>query len=219
MKAWQSIAMGLVVAGGFGGCNTAKESTMAAMAVSTTGNAAGEKIFREGTEWVQMNIPAATSTNNPRVLLIGDSITAQYFGPVRAQLKGTAYCADLATSAAVADPVFLKLLEPLFVGYEYAVVQFNNGLHGFDYTDEEYRAGYERALDFIRQKAPKAKLILVLSTPVKPGSNADARINPRVDARNTLVKELAKKMAAEVTDLHSISQDEPDYYADTYHFK
>lgn len=178
-----------------------------------------DKIFRELTEWFQSNISNATGTDKPRVLLVGDSITAQYYGPVSAQLKGTAYCAYIATSAAIADPVFLKQLEPVFDGYEYAVIHFNNGLHGWDYTEEEYRAGYERTIDFLRKQAPKSKLVLVLSTPLQAGSSVDVRLNPRVAARNEIVRELAKKFSLQVNDLYSISKDQPDFYSDPYHYK
>jgi len=46
------------------------------------------------------------------------------------------------------------------------------------YTEEQYRAGYERALKAIREAQPKAKLILALSTPLKSTSSANS-LNPR----------------------------------------
>ncbi len=187
--------------------------------VKTAPAMAEDKIFREGTEWFQSNTPNAVSVDKPRVLLIGDSITAQYYGAVRTLLQEKAYCSYIATSAAIADPVFLQQMEPMFSGYEYAVIHFNNGLHGWDYTEEEYRAGYERTLDFFRKKAPQSRLIIVLSTPVKPGSNVDNRLNPRVDARNKIVRDIAKNLSLEVNDLHSISKDKPDIYSDNFHYK
>lgn len=180
--------------------------------------ASGEKMIRESTEWVQMDVPAATHTNLPRVLLVGDSIVAQYFGAVNERLKGKAYCAKLATSACVADPLFLKQLEAMFVGYEYAVIQFNNGLHGFGYTEAEYEAGYRKALALIQEKAPKAKLVFALTTPIRSTDDSN-KFNPRVEARNAFVTKLAEACNAGINDLYSISISHPELYADSHHYK
>jgi len=176
------------------------------------------KIHREGTEWCDIWIPKATDQKLPRVLLVGDSITKGYFKSAEKYLGAKVHCARFATSACVSDPAFLVQLEAMFIGYEYAVVHFNNGLHGIAYTEKEYREGYEKALQFIRKKSPQAKLVLVLSTPLQSTSNKD-KLNPRIDARNRIVRELAKKYGATINDLHAISKDHPEYYKDPYHFK
>jgi lysophospholipase L1-like esterase len=98
------------------------------------------------------------------------------------------------------------------------VIHINNGLHGMGYSEEEYREGYEKALQLIRKKAPKAKLILALSTPLQSTSNVN-KLNPRVDERNRIVRELAQKYGATINDLHGISKGRPDYYKDPYHYK
>ena len=177
-----------------------------------------EKISREGTEWCNIWLNSATSTDKARVLLVGDSITNAYFNPVSKLLKKDVYCAKLTTSACVSDPVFINQLSAMFNNYNYSVVHFNNGLHGFGYTEEEYKVGYEKALKYIKEKAPKAKLILALSTPLKSSSSQNS-LNPRVDKRNEIVRELAKKYGATVNDLHSISKGHPEYYSDPYHYK
>jgi hypothetical protein len=178
----------------------------------------GEKMIREPTEWAQMDVPAAVHANLPRVLLVGDSIVAQYFGAVNERMKGKAYCAKLATSACVADPLFLKQLEAMFVGYEYAVVQFNNGLHGFGYSEAEYEAGYRKALALIREKAPKAKLVLALTTPIR-STDDHKKFNSRVVERNAIVTRLAESVNAGINDLYSISDGHPELYSDSHHYK
>ena len=174
------------------------------------------KSFRETTEWFQCSISNATCTGKPRILLTGDSITVRYYPVVSKLLQGAAHCAYFSTSAAIADPVYLKQIAPLFEGYEYRVIHFNNGLHGFDCTEDEYRAGYEKTLEFIRKKAPAAKLILALSTPLQAGSR-DARLNPRVDARNRIVRELAGTFSLEINNLYSLTKNRPELHSDPYH--
>lgn len=176
------------------------------------------KVIREGTEWCDIWIPSATSDALPRVLLVGDSITKGYYNSAARNLKGKAVCARLATSACISDPAFHMQLAAMFNGYNYSVIHFNNGLHGFGYTEEEYRVGYEMVLKSIKKEAPKAKLILALSTPLKSNSNSNS-LNPRVDARNKIVRELAGKYGAEINDLHAISKGHPAYYRDAYHYK
>jgi hypothetical protein len=194
------------------------EGPSATTQAGAAGAGSGEKMIREPTEWVQMDVPAATATNLPRVLLVGDSIVAQYFGAVVERLKGKAYCAKFSTSASVADPLFLKQLDAMFVGYEYAVVQFNNGLHGFGYTEAEYEAGYRKAVALIREKAPKAKLVLALTTPIR-ATDDRLKFNPRVEARNAFVTTLATEVGAGVDDLFAISNGHPELYSDSHHYK
>ncbi|MDA7882468.1 SGNH/GDSL hydrolase family protein [Akkermansiaceae bacterium] len=184
----------------------------------TLSTMAEQKVHREGTEWCDIWIPKATDQNLPRVLLVGDSITKGYYNTVEKSLAGKANCARFATSACVSDPAFFAQLETMFNHYEYEVVHFNNGLHGFGYTEQEYQEAYERALGVIWANAPEVKLILALSTPLLETSKQN-NLNPRINERNRIVRELAKKYGAEVNDLHAISIGRPEYYSDPYHYK
>jgi hypothetical protein len=177
-----------------------------------------QKIERENIEWCDIWIPSASKTDKPHVLLVGDSITRGYYKSVCKNTAGQAYCVQFATSACVADPAFHKQLEALITQYRFKIVHFNNGLHGIGYTEKEYRDGYDAALKLIRQHSPKATLVLALSTPLQSTSNRN-NLNPRIDKRNEIVRELGKKYGAEINDLHSISKDHPEYYNDPYHYK
>jgi len=177
-----------------------------------------QKIEREASEWCNTWVSSAHLNDKPRVLMIGDSITNGYYNLASKALADEAYGAKLTTSACVADPAFLKQLEGLLGQYEFAVIHFNNGLHGFGYTEQEYQAGYERALEYIKKMAPSAKLIVALSTPLKSTSKQN-ELNPRVDERNKIARALAKKYKAKINNLHSISEGHPEYYSDPYHYK
>ena len=124
----------------------------------------------------------------------------------------------LPRQACVADPAFHVQLEALLSQYTFTLVHFNNGLHGVGYTEEEYRAGYDKALKSIQKNSPSTKLVLALSTPLNETSQAN-NLNPRVTERNRIVSELAKTYGAAVNDLHSISKGHPEYYTDAYHYK
>ena len=47
--------------------------------------------------------------------------------------------ARLATSSSLGDPALLDQVKFMLTNYKFAVIHFNNGLHGFDYTDAEYQ--------------------------------------------------------------------------------
>ncbi len=179
-------------------------------------DAGAVRYLRENTEWCDARILDTTKTNLPHVLLVGDSITQGYYPLVEKRLAGKAYCGRLTTSACVADPSFLKQLEAFLVGYKLAVVHINNGLHGWPYSDAEYKAGYEKTLALIKRMQPDAKVIVALTTPLKPGSEKE-HLTPQVDARNKIATELAAKYGAEINDLYAVSKGHPEYYSDPYH--
>jgi len=177
-----------------------------------------QKIAREAKEWCNTWVDSAHLNDKPRVLMVGDSITNGYYNPTNKALAEKAYGAKLTTSACVADPAFIKQLEGMLSQYEFAVIHFNNGLHGFAYSEEEYRVGYEKALQYIKEKAPSTKLVVALTTPLQSTSKKNG-LNPRVDERNEIARALAEKYQAKINDLHSISKDHPEYYSDPYHYK
>jgi len=107
-------------------------------------------------------ISNANTHNQPRALLVGDSITKAYAPEVTRQLQPSATTAYFTTSASVADPAFVPQLQGVLAGYQFAVIDFNNGLHGFGFSDAPLRS-----------------------------DTTQADLNPRVAARNAIVRELA----------------------------
>lgn len=109
----------------------------------------------------------ADRSDLPRLLLVGDSIARSYFGTVEQTFEGRYQCARLCTSTCVCDESFNRELSLLLDEYPFAVLHFNNGLHGGGYDLATYRAGLERTWDFIATHAPGARCIWADSTPVR----------------------------------------------------
>src|SRR5437016_13450804 len=146
---------------------------------------------REAIEWCDIWISHANETNRPRVLLIGDSITRDYYREVEKKLAGKAFVARLATSRFLADPVLLKEIALVLDQMRFDVIHFNNGMHGWQHSELEYQKAFPVFLETIKSHAPKARLIWAATTPIRDskGVTADAKLectNERIDARNAI---------------------------------
>jgi lysophospholipase L1-like esterase len=175
---------------------------------------AGEpRLIREGTEWCDIWIAHADKTDLPRVLLIGDSITRGYYGEVEKRLTGKAYVARLATSRFLADPVFAAEVKLILSEAKFDVIHFNNGMHGWGYTEEEYRQFYPQFIALLRQGAPAAKLICANTTPVRvAGKNTE--LDPKTErarVRNAIANEFAAKENIPMDDLFTLVIGHPEY--------
>ena len=90
---------------------------------------------RESIEWLDLWMPKTNEEGLPRVLLIGNSITRQYYPEVEKQLEEKAFVARLSTSKSLGDPGLLQEIA-LALGYhQFDVVHFNNGMHGWEYSE------------------------------------------------------------------------------------
>ena len=108
--------------------------------------------------------------NLPRVLLVGDSICSAYQSAVRERLKGKMNVSYWISSYCVSSPAYLPLLSIYLDETKYDVIHFNNGLHSLGTPPAAYEKGLTAALELIRAKQPKAKIVWCTSTPLK---NAD----------------------------------------------
>jgi hypothetical protein len=102
----------------------------AALAPPSAYAAPGSKA--EEIEWTWEVRPAHADKKLPNVLLVGDSLSRNYFPEVKRQLNGLANVYLMATSICVGDPrlpheikTFAKMEDIPF-----HVVHFNNGMHG-----------------------------------------------------------------------------------------
>lgn len=176
---------------------------------------------REAVEWCDVWITNAHETQLPRVLLIGDSIARSYYPAVEQALEGKAQCAQLATSKSLCDPAFRKELELLLDDYKFAVIHFNNGLHGWDYSEEDYARCFPEVLAFIREHAKGAKLIWASSTPVRKAkavAELDARTD-RIRERNRIAAAAVEACGIPINDLFAPVIDHPEYFSeDGVHF-
>ena len=173
---------------------------------------------REMIEWTDVWLTNCNKSNKPHVLLVGDSITKGYYRGVVTQLKGKAYTGRLATSLCVADPAYIPTLKAVLLQVKFDVIHFNNGLHGIDYTEEQYAEGYRAAIKAIKSIQPDAKIVITLSTPLKKDSNK-AYLNPRIDKRNQIATKIAEDTGAAIDDLNTPMRNHPEYHSDPYHYK
>lgn len=164
-------------------------------------------------EWDRVWLEHAPDSNKPRVLYVGDSISAATWRVATAEAKEEIYFDGFATSKALDNPYFIEALS-LFArqeGYRSAVL-FNNGLHGWHLTEEEYAEYYERMLGKFKELFGDTPIVLLLTTHI-----VDAERNERVKARNEIVLEIAKKYSLKVVDYYSLTTDESLISADGVH--
>ena len=171
--------------------------------------------IRERIEWADIWVTDADKGDLPRVLLIGDSITRGYFGEVEKHLLGKAYCARLTSSKCVSDPFFPDEVQLLLKQYDFAVVHFNNGLHGRGYTESQYRDGLLRLMETFKEHADGAKLIWATTTPVRNADNLQqiSKRTERVKARNKIAAEIVKGRGISTNDLFGLVEQQPEFFS------
>ena len=186
--------------------------------VSETEGGAVLEPVRERIEWCDIWFTDADKEDRPRVLMIGDSITRGYFGLVEQQLGERAYCSRLTTSRSVCDPVFLMELKLVLSQYRFAVIHFNNGLHGWAYTEDQYKVSFGVFLDLLEREAHGAKLVWASTTPVLDSSGMGDHAG-RVAKRNAIAAELTRPRGIPTNDLHALVAGHAEYFSkDGVHF-
>lgn len=183
--------------------------------------ASAEEPIRERIEWIDIWITDADKDELPRVLLVGDSITRGYFGDVEKHLDGKAYCARLTTSKCVSDPTFNDDLELMLKQYKFSVIHFNNGLHGWGYSEDQYRDGLAKAVGAVKEHAGGAKLIWASSTPMREKADLQqfTEQTKRVKARNAIAAEIMEEAGIPTDDLFSLVEEHPEWHStDGVHF-
>lgn len=178
-------------------------------------------VHRESIEWSDVWVTAANRTDQRRVLLVGDSIARSYYDGVNKLLSGRLACARLANSKCVCMPAFERELKFLLDDFDFAAIHFNNGLHGWDYTEAEYAAGLRSAFKYLRRRSPGGALIWASTTPVRRTDDL-AKFDPRterVKERNRIAADLCRRHGLPTDDLFALVQNRPDCYApDGVHF-
>lgn len=175
---------------------------------------AAPRIVRESIEWLDVWVPGNNTKDVPKVLLIGDSITRGYFGTVESQLKSQVVVCRLTTSKSLGDPALVAELKLVLSQAEFSVIHFNNGMHGWGYTDAEYAKALPEMIAVIRAGAPKAKIILASTTPVR---NAQGELivekTDRVKNRNKSVADVALVEKLPVNDLFGAVINKPELFS------
>jgi hypothetical protein len=174
----------------------------------------------EEIEWTWEVRPPHPDPTLPNVLLLGDSLSRNYFPQVRQNLAGTANVYLMASSTSVGDPRLpLEIRE--FAKMEnvpFRVVHFNNGMHGWGYSEAQYKASFPQFLRTVRSLVTgKSDLIWATITPVQPNAFNGAT-NERIDARNAIARSFVDAAHVAVDDQHALMMQHRDLYEDTVHF-
>lgn len=171
----------------------------------------------EDIEWCDVWMPHMRENGLPRVLLVGDSITRAYYKDVEENLKGKAYVARLTTSAAIGDPALMMQIHTFLSEARFDVVHFNVGMHGWAYTEDDYRKLLPELLKVVRKDAPGARLIWASTTPVRkdrePGPS-----NARIQARNEIAQKYFTARHIPIDDLYTLMTAHPELHTDDVHF-
>lgn len=178
---------------------------------------------REYIEWCDVWISHAAETNLPRVLLIGDSIARDYYPEVEKRLTGKAYVGRLCSSAFVSDPALTQQIVMMLSQYKFDIIQFNNGMHGWQHSEKEYEAAFPKLLAAIQANAPNAKLIWANTTDLKvsphlPPDDQSQATDERIAARNEIALKFVNANGIGVVDLNSLAEGHPEYHSDNVHF-
>ena len=172
-------------------------------------------MVRENIEWLDVWVPGNAVKDQPRVLLIGDSITRGYYKTVEDKLKGKAVVCRLATSKSLGDPGLLDEVKLVLGQATFDVVHFNNGMHGWGYTEDEYAKAIPDLIAAIRKGAPGAKLVWASTTPVRVTGKVD-QLDPKTDrvkARNTAAAEVMVKEKIPTNDLFALVADKLELFS------
>jgi len=195
-------------------------SLIAALAIALAAGAQAHFPIAEKIEWTWTDRPEAPVAGLPNVLLVGDSITRAYFPAVAKQLSGVANVYLFATSASTGDSRLVRQLQDYFdmTGLNFAAIHFNNGMHGWGYTEQQFIAGLPEMIAALRAGAPKAVLVWATCTPALHDSTKDETTNARVDERNRLAAALMTREGIAMDDQHTLMAQHRDLYTDDVHF-
>lgn len=183
--------------------------------IRTQAGTAPSRPILERIEWTDIWVTNADQDNLPRVLFVGDSITRGYFSKAEKELEGVANCARYATSAFISHQDFLDGLKIMLRRYDFAVIHINNGLHGWGYTEAQYRDGFPALIKLLKEYAPNATLIWATTTPVRRHDHVQQlkeESTRRVRERNRIALAAVKPRGFLISDLYTLVIDHPEYY-------
>jgi lysophospholipase L1-like esterase len=182
--------------------------------------AQGRLPITEKIEWTWTDRPEAPVAGLPNVLLVGDSITRGYYAATAKELSGVANVYLFATSASSGDPRLPGQLRDYFamIGLSFAAIHFNNGMHGWGYTEKQYADGLPEMIEALSEGAPRAELVWACTTPVLHDSTNGQSTNARIDERNRLAAERMKSDKIAVDDQHGLMAKHAELHDGDVHF-
>lgn len=166
-------------------------------------------------EWDNIWWEHADDEKADRVLIVGDSISCGYRGFVNEIFDKKVFADGIGTSKNLGNDSLIKLVDYVFYQQKnYRLIQFNNGLHGWNLQDKEYEYYYEKIVNHIQDSFQNLTLVLALTTPVRCSGNIeklDGR-NDTVIKRNETAIKIANKYDLVINDLYGIIKDNKDIY-------
>ena len=174
----------------------------------------------EKIEWTWEVRPDAVNPHLPNVLILGDSISRNYYPEVVKNLSGIANVYLMASSTSVGDPrIEVQIAE--FGSMErvrFSVVHFNNGMYGWTYTEAQYGTDFPKYLRAVRTLVQRKEgLIWASTTPVRSDADTGAT-NPRIEERNRIALSLIQAAGIPVDDQSSLMQQHQDLHEDSVHY-
>jgi len=175
----------------------------------------------EPTEWSHTWIVNTNDSIMPKVLLVGDSHVEAYYSFVAKNLGTNISVSKFTSSRCLGDPFYIDQLELVLKQFQFDVISFNNGLHGKDYSEVQYKRDIPKVYDLFKKYSVK-KVVWVNTTPVR-NSDAldllDSDFNNKVIERNRNVEKFTMKNNIPLVDLYSMGLNDPNLYkGDGVHF-
>ena len=180
-----------------------------------------KKSISEDIEWSNTWIVSVNSSDLPKVLIIGDSHAERYYPVIAARLQNKAYCSKFTTSRSLGDPALMEQLKTVFFSFKFDIISFNNGLHGVEYADEQYRKYIPEVYRLFTESIPGVKLLWVNTTGRRVRDNIATfdEYNQGVINRNKAVENFSKSVNIPLIDFYALSFNHPEYYEnDGIHF-
>ena len=188
-------------------------------AIAQAPKASAQKSILETIEWTWAAEPDTPDPALPNVLLLGDSITRGYYPEVTKLLAGRANCYLFATSAASGDPRLIHQIDDYFAMMppKFTVIHFNNGMHGWKYTEAAYGDALPSLVEALRAKSHGAKLVWATTTPVHTADSGGAT-NPRIDQRNAESLQTMQRFHIPIDDQNALMVAHDDLHNGSVHY-
>lgn len=166
-------------------------------------------------EWDKVWWERTDDKITPRVLYIGDSICTETRYAANEAAGGKLLFDAFSTSKALDNRHFRSSLISFANQQPHTdMIVFNNGLHGFHLSEEQYAFHYRDMLRFLSCNFPDIPLAVALST-----YSENENCAPYVIPRNECARKLAKEMDIPIIDLYSVSEENKALLAeDKAHF-
>ncbi|MBO5285743.1 MAG: SGNH/GDSL hydrolase family protein [Clostridia bacterium] len=166
-------------------------------------------------EWDNAWIEQTNTLDKKHVMYVGDSISCMTRHVATKLSNNTLLFDGFGTSKGVDNAYFFSSLK-LFIDQQVRrdAIIFNNGLHGWHLSDDEYEFYYEKLVKNLLDTYLDTPLFIVLTTSV-----TDKERDEIVARRNERALKIAKKYNLPVIDLFTVSKENKNLITDGVHFE